>query len=83
MNQENAKRFAAGVHGRGGTGLDLPAKQVVEKKAEKLLAVEEEGSMSPLPEKVVTFDGFVAVICIIRALNFLRYFLLFILQLIY
>ncbi|KAJ0030590.1 hypothetical protein Pint_13154 [Pistacia integerrima] len=52
MNQENAKRFAAGVHGRGGTGLDLPAKQVVEKKAEKLLAVEEEGSMSPLPEKI-------------------------------
>ncbi|KAJ0013960.1 hypothetical protein Pint_20487 [Pistacia integerrima] len=57
MNQDNAKRFASGVHGRGGTGLDLPAKQVVEKEAEKLLAVEEEGSMSPLPEKVVTFDG--------------------------
>ncbi|XP_044471724.1 casein kinase 1-like protein HD16 isoform X2 [Mangifera indica] len=52
MNQENTKRFAAGIHGRGGRGLDLPAKQIVEKKAEKLLAAEEEGSMSPLPEKI-------------------------------
>lgn len=72
MNQENTKRFAAGIHGRGGRGLDLPAKQIVEKKAEKLLAAEEEGSMSPLPEKVVTFHCFFAVICICRCLNFLR-----------
>lgn len=57
MNQENAKPFVAGVRGRGGTGLELPVKQVVEKRAEKLLAVEEEGSVSPLPEKVLIFHG--------------------------
>lgn len=52
VNQENTKTFIAGLRGRGGTGLDLPVKQAGEKRAEKLLAVEEEGSASPLPEKV-------------------------------
>ncbi|KAH9800623.1 protein kinase domain-containing protein [Citrus sinensis] len=52
VNQENTKTFVAGLRGRGGTGLDLPVKQVGEQRAEKLLAVQEEGSASPLPEKI-------------------------------
>ena len=55
VNQENAKTSVAGLRDRVGTGLDLPVKQVGEKRAEKLLAVEEEGSASPLPEKVLLF----------------------------
>lgn len=42
VNQENAKTSVAGLCVRVGTGLDLPVKQVGEKRAEKLLAVEEE-----------------------------------------
>lgn len=61
MNQDkNGKLFGTGVGGRGRVGLDLAAREVVtipdevvaEKGAEKLAAVEEEGSASPLPEKV-------------------------------
>lgn len=53
MNQdENAKLLGVGVRGRGRAGLDLPARQVVDKSAEKLAAGEEEGSTSPLPERV-------------------------------
>ncbi|XP_021643046.2 casein kinase 1-like protein HD16 isoform X1 [Hevea brasiliensis] len=53
MNQdENAKLLVGGVRGRGRAGLDLPARQAVEKSAEKLAAGEEEGSTSPLPERV-------------------------------
>lgn len=62
MNQDkNGKLFGTGVGGRGRVGLDLAAREVVtipdevvaEKGAEKLAAVEEEGSASPLPEKVL------------------------------
>ncbi|KAI9192161.1 hypothetical protein LWI28_019017 [Acer negundo] len=43
MNQEGAKLLVAGAHGRGGA---------VEKKEEKMLAVDEEGSASPIPERI-------------------------------
>lgn len=57
MNQdENAKLVV--VRGRGRAGLDLPVRQVVEKSAEKLVAGEEEGSTSPLPERVLIFRVF-------------------------
>ncbi|XP_050216855.1 casein kinase 1-like protein HD16 [Mercurialis annua] len=53
MNQDkNAKLLGAGAHGRGRAGLDFPARQAVDKSAEKLAAGEEEGSTSPLPERV-------------------------------
>ncbi|KAL8102390.1 casein kinase 1-like protein HD16 [Apium graveolens] len=59
-NQEkNAEIFGAGVGGRGRAVLDARAKEmaaipdvVAEKSAEKLAAAEEEGSTSPLPERV-------------------------------
>ena len=57
MNQENTKTSVAGLRVKVGTGLDLPVKQVAEKRAEKLLAIEEEGSASPLPEKGTTFSS--------------------------
>ncbi|KAL4297030.1 hypothetical protein GQ457_12G023360 [Hibiscus cannabinus] len=53
MNQDhNAKLVGPGACGRGGTGINLPVKPVVEKTAERLVAAEEEGSTSPLPERV-------------------------------
>lgn len=62
INQDkNAKPFGAGVGGLGHTGLNLPAREVVaindelvgEKSADKLAPIEEEGSASPLPERVL------------------------------
>ena len=56
MNQdENAKLLGVGVRGRGRGGLDLLPRQAVDKSAEKLAAGEEEGSTSPLPERVLVF----------------------------
>ena len=61
MNQgKNAKPFGAGVGGKGHAGLNLPKRDVVvvnddlvdQKGAEKLAANEDEGSSSPLPERV-------------------------------
>ncbi|XVF34812.1 hypothetical protein REPUB_Repub18cG0090700 [Reevesia pubescens] len=53
MNQDdNAKLVGPGACGRGCTGINLPVRQVVQKSAERLVAVEEEGSTSPLPERV-------------------------------
>ncbi|OAY27326.1 casein kinase 1-like protein HD16 isoform X2 [Manihot esculenta] len=53
MNQdENAKLLGGGVRGRGRAVLDMPARQAVERSAEKLAAGEEEGRISPLPERV-------------------------------
>ncbi|XP_065848988.1 casein kinase 1-like protein HD16 isoform X1 [Euphorbia lathyris] len=51
-HDDNAKLLGTGVRGRGRAGLDLPARQAVEKSAEKLAAGEDEGSTSPLPERV-------------------------------
>lgn len=56
MNQdENAKLLGGGVRGRGRAVLDMPARQAVERSAEKLAAGEEEGRISPLPERVLIF----------------------------
>ncbi|KAK6236313.1 hypothetical protein QUC31_020081 [Theobroma cacao] len=53
MNQDdNGKLVGPAACGRGCTGLNLPVRQVVEKSAERLVAVEEEGSTSSLPERV-------------------------------
>ncbi|XP_048330474.2 casein kinase 1-like protein HD16 isoform X2 [Ziziphus jujuba] len=61
MNQgKNAKPIGAGVGGQGHTGLDLPIGKLVavrddlvaQKSAEKLAAAEDEGSTSPLPERI-------------------------------
>lgn len=61
MNQnKNTKIIGAGVGGQGHAGLDMPVgdlfavrdELVVQKSAEKLAAPEEEGSTSPLPERV-------------------------------
>ncbi|THG06126.1 hypothetical protein TEA_008003 [Camellia sinensis var. sinensis] len=61
MNQDkNAELFGAGIGGRGRTDLDAAVREVaaipdelaVERNAEKMAAVEEEGSTSPLPERV-------------------------------
>ncbi|OMO90069.1 hypothetical protein CCACVL1_07523 [Corchorus capsularis] len=53
MNQDdNAKLVGPSACGRGCTGVNLPVRQGVEKSAERLVAVEEEGSTSPLPERV-------------------------------
>ncbi|KHG22741.1 Casein kinase I isoform delta [Gossypium arboreum] len=53
MNQDdNAVLVGPGACGRGCSGLNLPVKHPVEKTAERLVAVEEEGSTSPLPERV-------------------------------
>ncbi|XP_057968726.1 casein kinase 1-like protein HD16 [Malania oleifera] len=61
MNQDkNAEFLGAGFGGQGRTGLDLAAGEaihnrnelVAEKGAEKIAAVEEEGSTGPLPERV-------------------------------
>uniref|UniRef100_A0A5B7AZF8 non-specific serine/threonine protein kinase n=1 Tax=Davidia involucrata TaxID=16924 RepID=A0A5B7AZF8_DAVIN len=61
MDQDNnAELFGVGVGGKGRTGLGVAAKEVAtipdklvaEKSAEKLAAVEGEGSTSPLPERV-------------------------------
>ncbi|XP_022730129.1 casein kinase 1-like protein HD16 isoform X2 [Durio zibethinus] len=53
MNQDdNAKLVGPGACGRGCTGINLPVRHVVEKTAERLVAVEEEGSTNPLPERV-------------------------------
>ncbi|KAK9043833.1 hypothetical protein V6N11_072160 [Hibiscus sabdariffa] len=49
---DNCKLVGSGVRGRGCTGINLPVRQVVEKSAERLVAVEEEGSTSSLPERV-------------------------------
>ncbi|WCJ42441.1 Protein kinase family protein [Euphorbia peplus] len=51
-HDENAKLLGTGVRGRGRAGLDLPARQAVDKSAEKLAAGEDEGSTTPLPERV-------------------------------
>lgn len=62
MNQnKNTKIIGAGVGGQGHAGLDMPVgdlfavrdELVVQKSAEKLAAPEEEGSTSPLPERVL------------------------------
>lgn len=56
MNQDdNAVLVGPGACGRGCTGINLPVKHPVEKTAERLVAVEEEGSTSPLPERVQIF----------------------------
>nr|XP_011458971.1 PREDICTED: uncharacterized protein LOC101301711 [Fragaria vesca subsp. vesca]XP_011459004.1 PREDICTED: uncharacterized protein LOC101301711 [Fragaria vesca subsp. vesca] len=61
MNQgKNPKLFGAGVGGQGHAGLDLPKRDLVavpdelidQKGAQKLTAIEDEGSSSPLPERV-------------------------------
>ncbi|XVF88512.1 hypothetical protein PTKIN_Ptkin19aG0056700 [Pterospermum kingtungense] len=53
MNQDdNGKLAGPGACGRGCTGINLPVRQVVEKSAERLVAVEEEGSTSSLPERI-------------------------------
>lgn len=61
MNQsKNAKPIGAVFGGQGYTGLDVPAgdlfavrdELVVQKSAEKLAAAEDEGSTSPLPDRV-------------------------------
>ncbi|XP_039058388.1 casein kinase 1-like protein HD16 [Hibiscus syriacus] len=53
MNQDdNAKLVGPSACVRDGAGINLPARPVIEKTAERLVAVEEEGSTSPLPEKV-------------------------------
>ncbi|KAJ4846400.1 Casein kinase 1-like protein hd16 [Turnera subulata] len=49
MNQDGKVKQAVG-RGRGRAALDLPVRQAVEKSAEKL--VDEDGSTSPLPERV-------------------------------
>lgn len=65
MNQnKNAKQLGAGIGGQGQTGLDLPIGKlvavrdelVVQKSAEKLAAAEDEGSTSPLPERVLSWS---------------------------
>lgn len=62
MNQgKNSKLFGAGVGGQA--GLDLPKRDLVvvhdelvdQKGAQKLAAIEDEGSSSPLPERVLLF----------------------------
>lgn len=62
MNQgKNSKLFGAGVGGQGNAGLDLPKRDLVavhdelvdQKGAQKLTAIEDEGSSSPLPERVI------------------------------
>lgn len=56
MNQDdNGKLAGPGACGRGCPGINLPVRQVVEKSAERLVAVEEEGSTSSLPERVLIF----------------------------
>lgn len=64
MNQgKNSKLFGAGVGGQGHAGLDLPKRDLVvvhdelvdQKGAQKLAAIEDEGSSSPLPERVLLF----------------------------
>ncbi|CAN0900149.1 Casein kinase 1-like protein HD16 [Linum grandiflorum] len=53
MNQDrNGKLLGTGMRDQGHPGLDLPLRQPVEKSAEKLVAGDEEGSASPLPERV-------------------------------
>ncbi|KAH1067689.1 hypothetical protein J1N35_032676 [Gossypium stocksii] len=53
MNQDdNLVLVGPAACGRGCTGINLPVKHPVEKTAERLVAVEEEGSTSPLPERV-------------------------------
>ncbi|KAE8687909.1 Kinase family protein isoform 4 [Hibiscus syriacus] len=53
MNPDyNCKLVGSGAYGRGCTGINFPVRQVVEKSAERLVAVEEEGSTSSLPERV-------------------------------
>ena len=60
INQDkNVEPFGAGLGGRGRACLDvgvkapIPVELVVEKTAEKLAAVEEEGNTTPLPERVL------------------------------
>ncbi|CAB4318832.1 unnamed protein product [Prunus armeniaca] len=57
---KNSKLYGAGVGGQGHTGLDFPERDLVpvhdelvgQKGAQKLAAIEDEGSTSPLPESV-------------------------------
>lgn len=52
MNQDdNGRLVGPGACGRG-CAINFPVRQVVEKSAERLVAVEEEGSTNPLPERV-------------------------------
>ncbi|PPR88838.1 hypothetical protein GOBAR_AA31839 [Gossypium barbadense] len=50
--EENQKLVGPSACGRGCNGINLPVRQVVEKSAEKPVAVKEEGSTSSLPERV-------------------------------
>ncbi|CAN1120160.1 Casein kinase 1-like protein HD16 [Linum perenne] len=53
MNQDrNGKILGTGMRDQGHPCLELPVRQPVEKSAEKLVAGEEEGIASPLPERV-------------------------------
>ncbi|XP_039031632.1 casein kinase 1-like protein HD16 [Hibiscus syriacus] len=53
LNQDdNVKPVGPGTGGRGCAGINLPVRHLVEQPAERLVAVEEEGSTSPLPERV-------------------------------
>lgn len=53
--EENQKLVGPSACGRGGNGINLPVRQVVEKSAEKPVVVKEEGSTSSLPERVLIF----------------------------
>ncbi|CAN0901603.1 Casein kinase 1-like protein HD16 [Linum grandiflorum] len=53
MNQdENANFLGNGIRDQARPGLELPVRQPVERSAEKLVVGEEEGSTSPVPERV-------------------------------
>ena len=54
MNQdENANFLGTGIRDQARPGLELPVRQPVERSAEKLVVGEEEGSASPVPERVL------------------------------
>ncbi|CAN1331185.1 Casein kinase 1-like protein HD16 [Linum perenne] len=53
MNQdENANFVGTGMRDQTRPGLELPVRQPVERSAEKLIVGEDEGSTSPVPERV-------------------------------